>query len=49
LFDAVDMAVTVERLVADAILPIPCPVYAADSKIIGAITSELLGGADRSS
>jgi hypothetical protein len=40
-FDAVDIAVTVERRVADAILPIPFPVYAADSKTIGAITSEL--------
>jgi hypothetical protein len=40
-FDAVDIAVTFERRVADAILPIPLPVYAADSKTIGAITSEL--------
>jgi pyruvate/2-oxoglutarate dehydrogenase complex dihydrolipoamide acyltransferase (E2) component len=40
-FDAVDVAVTVERLAADAILPIPFPVYSADRKSIVAITSEL--------
>jgi pyruvate/2-oxoglutarate dehydrogenase complex dihydrolipoamide acyltransferase (E2) component len=40
-FDAIDVAVTVERTVEDAILPIPVTVHAADAKSLGAITAEL--------
>lgn len=40
-FDAIDVAVTVERIVEDAILPVPVAVCAADTKSVGAISSEL--------
>jgi pyruvate/2-oxoglutarate dehydrogenase complex dihydrolipoamide acyltransferase (E2) component len=40
-FDRVDIAVTVERQVGDAILPVPFPVLEADMKSIYAIAAEL--------